>query len=935
MEQFNPKRQKSEQSHNKGTQKRPNNAPTKSLKNAGKVIFKKVKNPQKKFQQAIPQWSPILQSRVDSKLFIVQSGQSHKIYKVAKNRVEFVSSHMVDFPVYGTYKTSQRSEDRIREFFWKKRMKKISKNLEFFEREGIDWETSSWLVFEYSYGVDQPEIIRPRFLGELEHKREDIKRYEVPTKCGEYRSLFNTNLCLLEDDIAVEDPSNRGTYKIENVHYLVRFGKKFTNSAQKVFKFNLDYQRLETSKKMVQKQKKKLRPIFINEYELNKKETLFSFRSGKRHLQHGLTSFVRIEGEMLSVGLFHLRTRKVVSKRFVAIYELFVGLDFAEVAELQRCSILDVAYSSQVDTLAFNVRLDLLYSSLEQADSLRVEGATKRSAGRRKPQSRYFFHYHRRYGSIREYKRVCFQISNLFGKEERRVEVRGSCLLQKGPKSLFFIEPDDSEFRMDVVTKGPGYSLVDSSSLTKRTNNLLRARRARKKSDRDQKEEKQILTKNLLFPLESQLKKLGITSHDIRSAFSLEDSQLLIVCSRKILLFDIKSKTFLSACHYCDNVPNDLFRTLIDNDVMLTIQNKKFMEVLKIVNEDDDTHQFRFEFIGVLDSEAFRDVYSIINLLFFKRVGEHQFEFKAKINWKESRESDLLCLAILSVRFEIRETKIRHKDSYELRLISRRIDSRIEGFERIKGSYAKGGQVNHILRPPNFNHVKRLAVQITESQGGGDVAMYTVDYPPPNLTAGYNERIEKAYIKDNFAYLYLKNVKKEIRVIDYQVEDDRLTDPSFVKSLTLHLSAEVFFDKQTEEFRIFCFNQKGLDSSLLRLTILDEQLDEVLSVIIDGILKVQNLNIVNSNYLHIVGPKTELEELEDQADTSEPVEEVKVSLMVNLAEMTFKELVSEDDKAFCSVNYGPFCNRLLAFRRDCRAMWEASSNGVFASENLL
>ena len=171
-------------------------------------------------------------------------------------------------------------------------------------------------------------------------------------------------------------------------------------------------------------------------------------------------------------------------------------------------------------------------------------------------------------------------------------------------------------------------------------------------------------------------------------------------------------------------------------------------------------------------------------------------------------------------------------------------------------------------------------------------------------------------------------------MLEYTPEGEKMTNPSVVNYLPLDPIANVVFDKKTDKFRIFVYNyfETGLYKNLNRLTILDEDLKEVLVADIPGICLISKVKPIHPDFLIIIG-YTEFPTSNLRKD--EGFGHLRRSLVLNLPELKLHELATPDGQSFeDSCSY--FQDRIFGLKRENRTLdTEKSQTGIYLSDVLL
>ena len=913
----------------------------KVLNNKGKLIFKKLQKNNKKSNQTFFRPVPVIQRAANTKFFILPSNNGHQLFQVKDRQIQYISSHRVDFPVYGRNYYRITSENHCRYFFRKDKLERSQKHQEFFEEHKIDWVNSSCLVFEYSYGIGQSEIIMPVFLGEL---RNNIGMYLKSYVCDIFdhqKPLFNKSLCLLK---LTSQNADMGFLQHKDDLFLAEFAKFYPNLTRKVFRINLRFQALNHYRRKIEEDKKKLPQIFHDDLEVYRNSKSFYLDNDELGRAQKLKPFIKVEREMITVGVVDFRKKKIPVKSFVSVYELFEGLEFTAFARANFCNIFRIDYCIEADVLVIDLWINLLYNSREEAERVLGGGRTFREGERRDKKNLSYF-YSDRNGRVKDVRKMRFVVDNVLRRADRRVRVThlgyiSNSSFKKSLGSILLFEENAEKFMVEVISREPNEKAVVSQSVE-----ISRNRKIEKKS---KKAVKTIFEQNLVRKLDLVADELitgeGDSYYDISSALKIENDQILLTTSRKLILFDINTKELLSSYDYSNNVPTNLDNSLIDQDVMIgSSDNKKYIEVFKLL-KDLENDSLQFNYAGFLDLNNFNQFHSIRKLNCFRKVGNEIFEVKTEVNWLRE-EDNVTSPSVLSVRFQILPKNGRNQQ-FELNMISGSIDCEGDGTREGLTTYIKNGQTNHTF----VHRAVSLGLQINNSDPGENhqnQQKYYFDRPLGHPLTGMKP-IKKAHFRDNFVYLnlgYYRN--KELRMIEYEADDEnnRMVAPVLRKIIRLGVDDEAHFDETTDLFRIFITTDKPR-SAEVSFVILDENLEKTAEFFIPQILRISSFTIISTKYLHLVASKEVEIEGEDRDEESSfdsafdslintmNADRVKVSLLVDLERLSVKEMVGDDGEPLFAFPENWFGDQLLAFTKYFQSLSSNHSDGIYTSSWL-
>ena len=303
--------------------------------------FNKLQPPAAQFTQIDSQPILVNQKQKHAKFILIQSHNEHKIYQVREKKIHFVSQHKIQFPfnLPKIHKTVI-SENWIRHFIelskvfnseedpkWVKLIKEYE-----IDTDEQDFEYLTTLVFESKFGPEQPETIIPTFVGKIRRKDCNLALTSFLGIFDDQKPLIGTNSCLVQQPVEYDVFGNRrGDQRPPDQFFLAKFSKKFENLHKKLLKLNLDFEETESYKTKIEQDKQLVcqnlyqNPQFSFYFGYQKK-SLLHFENNEPGVSKKLRSFVKIDQKMLIIGVIDFRTRKLVARRFISIYEFFENL---------------------------------------------------------------------------------------------------------------------------------------------------------------------------------------------------------------------------------------------------------------------------------------------------------------------------------------------------------------------------------------------------------------------------------------------------------------------------------------------------------------------------------------------------------------------------------------------------------------------------------
>ena len=137
------------------------------------------------------------QRKTNSELILTGNLDELKIFQIENKQLKFVTAHKLEFPVIGSNFKRIISEDTIHIFFIKSSIPMTHKHSEFFKQHDINLG-SSLLAFEFRFGVNQPERIKPNFLGELLFDTKFTLDFKIEHFFNEQKTLSSRKTFLVQ-----------------------------------------------------------------------------------------------------------------------------------------------------------------------------------------------------------------------------------------------------------------------------------------------------------------------------------------------------------------------------------------------------------------------------------------------------------------------------------------------------------------------------------------------------------------------------------------------------------------------------------------------------------------------------------------------------------------------------------------------------------------
>ena len=898
----------------------------KTLQDAGELKFRRIDSQDGALNTVIFKPISVLQRKNNTNFIIAEAGFEHQIYKIENQTIKFVSNHKVDIPIriHGFFRVI--TENHLRYCFPIKDIEKRNHHIEFFKEHKIDWKTDSNLVFELEYGIGKPRVIKAKYLGEMKKDFGDFEEWNFMDMFDNQKALFNRSLSLFKG-LRKPDEENYMSKSKRQAFFLAEFGKQYTNLSKRVFQFNLPTKGMYGYEAKLSKDKLKVSALLEDVagfYDPQEKFYLENWEPGEAEK---LKPFIKVDKNMLTIGLVDFRKKVVPVQTLVSIYELLGGLDLRMNVSLSFFNITTIDYSIELDLLILEAWFNFQYS-VEDTDELKSVIGPENGVGDQPKQKRsllYLNRYQRESQNIFEITKARFKVWNVYSKEKRRVEIenlgyRENSYFKKNQGTVTTFDEDQDKIKIEVFSKG-----VESEEGLEEDQTAPKPGGV---STEDGRIEKTVLE----IPKQDLLENRGINCYGVRSAFMINQNHLLIASATKMLLYDIESKDLLSDYEYCKNAPYNYDDALLDQDILITPNGREgYIEVLKISITDNSPS---FRPLGIIDLKSFDPLFhSIKKLIAFRKIDKKRvYELKALVKWMNSTESDVTNEMIYSLRFELPSEA--EGDLQAPKTLEGSIDLKaskfLNSFSSGTAAYLKNRKWYFVSK--NYRRTSCLVRSLDDTS----VSMFRHLSDP----TGKNRYIDKVHLKDNKIYLALEGRdSKLLALVESPGKDSNgktMVVPVLKKSMELpSRGAEVYFDEVTELFRIFLLgDSKEEKTEGKTLKVLDEELEVVDQFLLPLMGKVERFSVINQDSIHLIFKRfREVEE--DVSNENEGVmkEDSKVSLILNLTESNFKRLVVEGEGPLFGPPHDLGGGQLLGFTEFYNSLEDGCSDGIYVPSN--
>ena len=591
---------------------------------------------------------------------------------------------------------------------------------------------------------------------------------------------------------------------------------------------------------------------------------------------------------MLTIGLMSLRTKKIVSLRFLSIIELFEGQKFTKFSKLGLIDFSRIAYDCKSDTLAIHLKLILSYPSRYLGKVEAMGDAQDRVLTLNED------------GSVSILKKLNLMVLKLFCSRTKSIEVLKFTSVRQSRGSIVAGDEKNSIFRVVLKPGETGFKKRENPQGDQHQAKLVR----------------KVINNRVLERLGTQ--NLGCGDY-LRSISQVNEEELLVISQRKMVLFDLNTREILSSIEHNEDLPTQSCNALIDGNLMVEIsKNQRKIKIFKILR--DEVKGASVKLVGWLNLNQEKNLESFEKLLCLKKFDQNQFVLKALTKWKDQAGLHPPSNSILSVKFEVGRIGAIKENRNLVRLIEESVDWRDLGERVDLSSSIKNGQTNHISLD---NEERTFGVQIRPTSEG-DVKFVFEKFD----RSSDNRRCQEMFIKDDLGFVVsLQGDYKELHLLRFthNKENNKMNNPELVRSLSVECRFEsIFFDKKTEIFRIFTFSRDSRSQDLI-LKILDEKLQTTLCVHLPGANRIERFIVLSQNVIILIGTTVAI---------GEGWRERKVvSLILNLKELTFKEIVDQEGAPVLGEAFDLVGRRLVVMNQSDHINFNITAwRGIFISD---
>ena len=864
----------------------------------------------------------VFKRRLNSKFIIAESNTEQKIYQIKANSLDLTSQHALEIPV--DFRKIQRiiTGKYCRYIILSKHLKNTEKTLNFIKKHKIERNPNLGLMFEFEWGSTLPGVIKPVFVGEVKHNSGEIANTVVKGIFESTKPLVGRQLALI--DCCRLKKTLYKTFRLRHELELAELDKSPSKCLVKsIFRFQLNFKELDYFKVKIEQDEQKVNSVEsittrYFRFEIPKNDRL-SIEADLPGLDQKLKFYWKVSESVLILGLINMRSRKILNRRLISIYELLENLDFARICESVRITINKIDYLDQGDLLVFDSEVEISYTDETRADIASVIRA-KLEAGRR-DRSKLTEFTREAPGKYREVKRLRFRVANALKGGGIGVDVEtigvgvNSSFLRLNRSILISFKETVNNLKFEFLRRDKGH--FTRSDNYEENNRVLAKERKKVLQEKDK-----LLAESLnLSEILSSEGREGVVSN-INWATIVDETKLLIVDSKNLILYETKTNQILSDLAYASGLPTEQHNMLIREDIIAFMHIEVgSLELLRIQKDNTKASEsISLVPIGILDFNFFKQFHSIIELLDFKKLNALNYQVLLNANWMDSPETAEISDYLLSIKFSP------NPDPESKKIKMKRISTQTLPYPYYDKVYDH--EINY-FKQAEWNHLLIDKSRVMGLQLKGQDNM-VVDLQSEALNKF--KVFENAHIRGNTAYLVMfddnfhRYSDKSIEIILIKFVEKNSSDVMIshkvVKSVYLDETARVYFDEVTNLTRIFIIHQQREQNSV-RIQILDEELDQESQLIVNDIIDVSHFSVVNEGLLLIVG-------IENQMVGNGLIQRVKLSMVVDIQDGSIRRVVGVEGDDLFSVTHHCFGESLIGFTKDYESFVDGETfDGVF------
>ena len=298
-----------------------------------------------------------------TKLICANSFDSLKLYQIDSNQINFVSSHKICFP-------EEFHPEQLEYFSSASYPEILFLVTETAKSESNDEESEGEedvLVFRCQYGHTKDYELQPEYLGKIKQGYSGFSDFD-PLVAFELSSRFKSHerLFLIKADYESED---RG---IEEKTLLATLSKHNPNVFKPVLDLTFDFQELQVYESKLDLDSSGMDEDVVDELCFDvEDEVHFFIEDFPSSKDQRFGSFCQIDEKMIIAGAIDFRSKRILTKSFLSVYEIFRQLGFTSVYHCNEMNVSSVIYSAQKDT--FLVCFCVLFELLNEDDDEELE----------------------------------------------------------------------------------------------------------------------------------------------------------------------------------------------------------------------------------------------------------------------------------------------------------------------------------------------------------------------------------------------------------------------------------------------------------------------------------------------------------------------------------------------------------------------------------
>ena len=529
-----------------------------------------------------------------------------KLYEVANRKIEDLSSHKIVFPV-------KFHPDDLTVWFSggpKKEIIFLPKKNQQQEEEMAEGEKAGkdTLVFRCKFGHAKDYELHAEYFGKIKEGYQGFFDFRFRMSFEIYQMFKSTERLYLMTATYKPNGQEEGVEK----QFLATLSKHNKNMVKFILDLSFDFSKSKIYQERLKEKtlEAELKNILHFKPKLKIRLEDFTSMPDQRY-----SSFCHFDSQMITAGVIDLRNKKIVTKSFVSIFEIFKALGFTSIYHCKKMIIQRSLYSPQQDALYLNILINfaLLNNRNEEHRQIYLQEVLKDRSVDDYPRVLM-----RRWDSTPLFKKYFVRVTNLRQDKKKRIYE----FLQNKDFSRFIptregkiISSWESKDSLDVVVYG-GHKVKKGSEKNFNIHDDESSGGSPFQGMRIEIKDSLSFPKNQIF--EDPVEK----PYGFNYILNVDEKTFLVDSSKKFLLFDKESKKLVDSQTFSDNFHPYLEGVKVDQDIVVSLVSWKGIIDIYQIHPDfksEEEESFRLDKIDFIDLENKPDIFAVREILGVKK----------------------------------------------------------------------------------------------------------------------------------------------------------------------------------------------------------------------------------------------------------------------------------------------------------------------------